>query len=70
MGKKNEIKVSERDLRQIKRRALDNYLNKHHLGLEAEAFWGKCALEASLSVLELDINITYPDDRGYKKRDK
>lgn len=70
LTKKREIKITSSQLRNLRDRALGRYIDEHHMGLEEKCFWGKCALEATLDILDLDIKIIYPDTRGYEKKDK
>lgn len=59
---KKEIEISENDLTVIKNLTLNNYRIKHSEDFTSDGFWGKCALEAVISVFftkGVDINIKF-----------
>ena len=57
----NKKKVTDKDLIKLKQMALDNYREKSVRGMPGDAFWSKCVIEAAIVVLELDLEVDYPD---------
>jgi len=60
----NTIELSEYDLIKLKQLALSNYKQKSIMGMSSDAFWSKCVVEATKSILSnkgLILNIKYPE---------
>ncbi len=65
------IELSETELEKLKQLALTNYKQKSVRGMSPDAFWSKCILEATRSLLNnkgVEFEIIYPDH--YKEIDK